>query len=259
MSLPKRLYYPLELAATRLLCTTSDLIHYGATSNVEICIHLGFQNANCFFEYNDSSELDNPFNNNKYYFKGKYNAFVLKKDGDDIYINDFYGLAALMPQDLLSFDLESESPITINQLFSPAGNGELFDKVTGAVYIEPDENQIQELTLDKILNRLFITDIELNRLMNLSESEEHPPSLPDVNRKTSSKTQNSQAKFIKSLLQIHYGADVANSPRQHLERKSSGSGLILADFESKGLKAPSGVVVDKWLKFIDVENIGDPD
>ncbi|HBR5479340.1 TPA: hypothetical protein L9Y92_001653 [Klebsiella pneumoniae] len=253
MSLPNRLYYPIELAASKLGCTPSDLIHFGATSNVEICIHLSFHNASCDFEFNSSNGIEDLIKNESCYVDGKYNSFQLRSVNHDIYINDFYGLAVLPPQDLLAFDFNPEKPVLINHVLCPVGNGELFDEIIGAAYIEPDEEYVEELTLSNAMKRLFITDTEVNRLLESSESQ-ISPSLPEVNKKSSSKTANSQAKFIKSLLQIHYGADVANSPRQHLERKSSGSGTILADFEDRGLKAPSGVVVDKWLKFIDVDD-----
>lgn len=37
IKLPERLYYPIALAAEKLGCTVDDLIHFGATGQVEIC------------------------------------------------------------------------------------------------------------------------------------------------------------------------------------------------------------------------------
>ncbi|GAB2932114.1 hypothetical protein [Hafnia psychrotolerans] len=258
MNLPARLYYPLDKAAKKLNCDVSDLIHFGATSSVEICIHLSFHKASCDFELADENNMETLFDASKIYFDGVYNSFKLRRASDGVYINDFYGLAALPPQDLLAFDFLSDTPVSLNQVFCPAGNGAGFDNVIGAVYIEPDEDEVQKVSLNHIIDRLFMTDVEIARLSGVP-SNNVAPSLPDIIKKGSSKTRNAQAKFIKSLLQIHYGADVANSPRQHLERKSSGSGIILADFEGKNLHAPSGVAVDSWLKFIDVDSIGDLD
>jgi hypothetical protein len=258
MTLPERLYYPLDKAASRLDCDVFDLIHFGATSDVEICIHLSFSKAYCDFEFPSENNIESLLKGDKAYFRGAYNSFQLKHSRDEFYIYDFYGLAALSSQDLLAFDFLSDTPISINQILCPAGNGKGFDNIIGAVYIEPDDNEVQKVSLNQVINKLFMTNLELARLLGASPSKA-VPSFPDITRKGSSKTQNAQAKFIKSLLQIHYGADVANSPRQHLERKSSGSGIILADFEGKNLQAPSGVAVDSWLKFIDVDTNGDLD
>ncbi|EPJ4044316.1 TPA: hypothetical protein U6I39_003176 [Klebsiella pneumoniae] len=258
MSLPNRLYYPIELAANKLSCSVSDLIHYGATSDIEICLHMSFNCAECFFEYDTSSELIDFTKGRKIYVKGKYNSFNLRRNDDGIYLNDFYGLAALTSQDLLTIDFEPEASISINQVFCPAGNGKFFDDIIGAVYIEPNEDYVAQTSKDKVIERLFITDYEIKRLLDDAEFHD-TPSLPEIKKRNSSKTLNSQAKFIKSLLWIHYGEDVANNPRQHLEAKSSGSGVILSDFETYGLKAPSGVTVDGWLKFIDVEKTSEAD
>ncbi|EAA8037528.1 hypothetical protein JRK10_002346 [Salmonella enterica] len=66
--------------------------------------------------------------------------------------------------------------------------------------------------------------------------------------KQSQKTQNAQARFIKGLLMVCYGEDVANSPRKHIDGKTA---QIRNDLESKGLDCPSGVTVENWLSGID--------
>lgn len=67
-------------------------------------------------------------------------------------------------------------------------------------------------------------------------------------QKTSKKTENAQARFIKGLLMVCYGEDVANSPRKHIDGKTA---QIRNDLESKGLDCPSGVTVENWLSDID--------
>lgn len=251
MSLPKRLYYPISLAADKLQCSVADLIHFGATSAVEVCINLSFINGSLSFDYNESG-IESVLKKDNDFFIGKYNFFELNKVDDVIYINNFYGLAALPASDLISIDLNPDAPIFINHIFCPDGNGILFDDLTGAVYIEPSGGCIERVESNDLIKRMFITDTEMNKLMDSAHNNTHP-NIPDSVRKKSSKTTNMQAKFIKSLLQIHYGADVANNPRQHLEEKKSGAGTILSDFNAVGLKAPSGVVVDRWLKFVDID------
>ncbi|WP_454889336.1 hypothetical protein [Serratia quinivorans] len=66
--------------------------------------------------------------------------------------------------------------------------------------------------------------------------------------KQSKKTENSQAKFIKSLLTLMYDEEVASNSRKHIDGKMA---QIRSDLESKGLHCPSGVTVENWLSDID--------
>lgn len=76
-----------------------------------------------------------------------------------------------------------------------------------------------------------------------------PESLSD-SRKVGMKTVNAMALFIKQLIAINYGDDVANSPRKHIDNPR---GVIKNSFENKGLTPPSGNVVEKWLKNSDLD------
>lgn len=70
----------------------------------------------------------------------------------------------------------------------------------------------------------------------------------DNKPKQSKKTENAQAKFIKNLLVLMYGENVANNPRKHIDGKMA---QIRADLELKDLHCPSGVTVENWLSDID--------
>lgn len=63
------------------------------------------------------------------------------------------------------------------------------------------------------------------------------------------KSLNTRTSFIKSLLFIHYGKDVSDSPRKFMESNDS---EILNDFKSKGIKPPSGKTVQSWLEIVDI-------
>ncbi|WP_127526438.1 hypothetical protein [Budvicia aquatica] len=69
----------------------------------------------------------------------------------------------------------------------------------------------------------------------------------DKPQKTSKKTSNLQAKFIHSLIAIHYGNEIANNPRSHID---GARGVIRVAFESNGLTAPSGSAVSGWINQI---------
>ncbi|WP_237387348.1 hypothetical protein [Xenorhabdus sp. Sc-CR9] len=68
-----------------------------------------------------------------------------------------------------------------------------------------------------------------------------------ASKKISPKTTNKQAEFIYALIAAHYGQDVANNPRSHID-----NGDIRIDLESKGFDVPSGNTVSGWLKNINV-------
>jgi hypothetical protein len=59
-----------------------------------------------------------------------------------------------------------------------------------------------------------------------------------------------RAAFIKALLAIHYGEDVADNPRKHIDNYS---GELRKDFELAGIDLPSGKTVEGWLKGIDIK------
>lgn len=79
-----------------------------------------------------------------------------------------------------------------------------------------------------------------------------PQNLNNQPKKESRKTINAQSKFIKSLLYIHYGADVANNPRPHIENTS---GEIIKDFDAHGLskELPSCLTVKKWVDSVELD------
>lgn len=66
--------------------------------------------------------------------------------------------------------------------------------------------------------------------------------------KVSKKTENAQARFIKNLLTVMYGEDVARSPRRHIDGSNA---QIKNDMDAKGLTCPGGATVEKWLSDID--------
>ncbi|MEM7927629.1 hypothetical protein Q4R04_17780, partial [Morganella morganii] len=55
--------------------------------------------------------------------------------------------------------------------------------------------------------------------------------------------------FIKSLLHIHYGDDVAENPRRFMDNKDS---EISNDFRNQKITPPSGKAVQEWLKFTEI-------
>lgn len=63
-------------------------------------------------------------------------------------------------------------------------------------------------------------------------------------KKTSTKTKNSQAEFIRNLITIHYGEYIANNIRNELDNPNSD---ISIDFQNKGLQPVTGKTLDNWI------------
>lgn len=65
--------------------------------------------------------------------------------------------------------------------------------------------------------------------------------------------------FLKALIYIHFGEEVANSPRKHIFDDSSCSGknnIIGKEFEKNGIQINvSGKTLHEWFDNLDIEFI----
>ncbi|MGI3398292.1 hypothetical protein [Providencia stuartii] len=105
---------------------------------------------------------------------------------------------------------------------------------------------ISRETVSLLINSNFDLDkLEENKKINIKK--ESSSNVKDES--ISQKSINTRTQFIKSLLYIHYGNDVAESPRRFMEGKDS---VILDDFKNKGIIPPSGKAVQDWLKFTEI-------
>ncbi|MDF7667232.1 hypothetical protein PT273_05165 [Orbaceae bacterium ESL0727] len=116
----------------------------------------------------------------------------------------------------------------------------------------PTNDHEQELTAEN--KQLKINNQKLIEQLNEAKKEIEILKQPTDknNQPESPKTINAQARFIKALLYITYGADIANNPRPSIDGASDD---IRRDFEAKGLDAnlPSGVTVKQWVDSVDLK------
>jgi len=76
----------------------------------------------------------------------------------------------------------------------------------------------------------------------------------------STASENKKNEFIKALLKIKYGAEVAENPRPHVydpnDSEKGKDGVIQRDFEVKGLTKhlPSGKTLKNWVSSVELEN-----
>ncbi|MER2978877.1 hypothetical protein [Serratia bockelmannii] len=120
---------------------------------------------------------------------------------------------------------------SINNEIGYAMNDFLVSKKAIALILG-DDNKPRELSIKRKVPYLLTKDIAGNK--------------EDI----SITIANNRASMIKALLAIHYGDDVANSPRKFIESRDS---EICKDFNLKGIELPSGKTVASWLKDADID------
>lgn len=113
---------------------------------------------------------------------------------------------------------------------------------------------------ESVEKEFFPTEDANNLLTQLAKAKEEIEELKkklfecenEQIKKGSTKTINAQAKFIKALLYVHYGVDVANNPRPHIENID---GEIKLDFDRSGLgrELPSYLTVKQWVDRVELD------
>ncbi|QNS14713.1 hypothetical protein [Mannheimia bovis] len=177
------------------------------------------------------SDLDYPIALSGYYFNdeeltycGITNAkglFYLDIHGNaDVFNPEFYQLEHIanknkkIPYDFIAclFQIDNDTGKIIS----------FHLELEGEHYLSFDEFYITKESLE-----LFL------------KNEEQP-----TPKKTSTKTKNSQAEFIRNLITIHYGEAIANNIRNELDNPNSD---ISIDFQNKGLQPVTGKTLDNWI------------
>ncbi|WP_109059166.1 SlyX protein [Aggregatibacter aphrophilus] len=116
--------------------------------------------------------------------------------------------------------------------------------------IDTSYDQIEEI--QNLKNQLDAKDKKIEELKEQIESYQ--------NIKVSTASENKKNEFIKALLKIKYGAEVAENPRPHVyDPNVSNKGkdsVIQRDFESKGLTKhlPSGKTLKNWVSSVELDN-----
>lgn len=99
-----------------------------------------------------------------------------------------------------------------------------------------------------------ITDVEFNSfksIIDTTNDSERINKIPNLKpRNVSRKTENSQAKFIKSLIEAVFGKHVAANPRWHNDNER---GELYKLFANKGIKHVCGKALEGWIKDEEVE------
>ncbi|WP_224717764.1 hypothetical protein [Pectobacterium versatile] len=279
MGMPLREYYPVKRAAELLGCDVSDLFHWASIGAIKL--YVSFENGTGFVRFfgdgvkNEDRDLerfteeqfDSSLRLKTQFFNQKFSNDISSRvystysgnrfDGE--YINgrnyqcEFSGLWALP--------------------HSAFGVAELYDFQPGFndFWCSVNNNMFVSFETDELLNfeveDFYIVKSDFLVIKKCSDGEELPnylnggkekivlPKNPDhtyplyADDVHSTKTINMRTQFIKSLLRIHYGNEVAENPRRFLERNDSD---ISKDFKNLNIIAPSGKAVQGWVNEVDI-------
>ncbi|MDA5610585.1 hypothetical protein [Pasteurella multocida] len=265
-TLPQRMWYSLEQAAEKLTretnepVTIGDLIHYWLTDRLNISISF------CINSVSDEYKIGNLEFNNDFFSKisiltiqGDY----FKETEEDIYLFNkkltyvnrseeeiiIEGFLNTRAKEKLSSQLETE--ILKNK-------GIYFNDLTGFYLTPTTENKEERITI--VVDYFFKylegwETINLNELIILHSDLElfknhiyNNINLDILKKQTSPQTQNTQARFIRDLLKIHYGLQTASDVRAALDDSNS---ELRKDIETLETTAPSGKTIYKYLNQIE--------
>ncbi|MDS1617170.1 hypothetical protein [Escherichia coli] len=269
-----------------------DILHYGAIGELELCVFISGDSSEYQEEtLAERAEVSSGFVDYAGFRVSSFMDFAKLADdeiyrGDDgdmvfrSYICDYFDFRqsfCFSTQEEISFSFEGVFAIGTHnlrkcELHYMKGNevlveANLFFVANGII----DENEIfypLEIRFPVVLsfgvNELLITDVELNRFKgkvngkgeNFSNSSTYKGM--NVNRAqrplhTSKKTEHSQARFIKSMIEAVLGKQVAANPRWHMDNEK---GQLHNLFKDKGIKPVSGKALEGWIRDVDVEYRG---
>lgn len=264
MALPTRLYYPLDLAAKEIKCDINELLHFASIGVLEICIAAPEPPDG----WDDDDELDNnPFEPRLYVNKLKLNKTksIMKLNYEAINTKisasynfktrsyahlDISGLIAIPYLYMKNFDCFGNDTITVNHFNLPRTETK----------IEISENLIiKKISTDDYkvnIKSFIISSEEVALLKNGGKHLENIQFPIEINNETlltqekpeRKVNEKKQALFIKGLIRIYSGKEIAENPRQAIN-----SGVIGRKFDNEGI-APGvcGETVAKWIEHIEL-------
>ena len=227
----------------------------------------------------DESDILREPKKNFYINEKYYNISMDTDERSELKLNSYKGLLSFYIEQEQSEDNILTNGFLINKtteygfksdkgIFETGGHGQAFytprkseQRISISFGYFPDINKVlfeHEISLDEAkaykeqfdyfisntekiyipTNLIIITADELDLLKNGGEYKEKP----EIHKKQSSKTVNSQARFIRDLIAVHYGNDQLEKVRQLVN-----NGELADDFSNKGLTPPTGEAVARWV------------
>lgn len=273
MGIPLREYYSVVRAAELLGCKVEDLFHWASIGAIKLFV--SFEEGHGYVRFigdgvkKEKRNLDRfteeQFESAKHlrdelfkekYTSDKFSRVVSLIRYEDIDLDSlpreerfypclFSGLWALPQNAYGTTVLYSFQPSMDDFWFSAESKMFVSFESDEFINFEVDDFYIAKYDFLEIRNRK--DEDELPNYLNGGKEKIEPSKNPGDAHST--KTINTRTQFIKSLLRIHYGNEVAENPRRFLERKDSD---ISKDFKDLNIIAPSGKAVQEWVKGVDI-------
>ncbi|HEN3495913.1 TPA: hypothetical protein U5D88_004306 [Yersinia enterocolitica] len=265
--------------ATRLIgdgCEISDLIHWALEGKIRLANK--FNASNDLFRLNficdEVDKLVGAIVENKGFYNGEYflspsSLFLSHTMHDsEIELREYFSHRMFTNSELkrpFAFSGVVTGVWDINKLYidSKYTDKYRFDSIlpldesfglktvvtiTDSIGISEDDLLISRKYID------IITGGKYGKLRVLPHVDiEITPELDSDNKEPGARTDimvKNRAAFIKALLSIHYGDDVAENPRKHIDNTD---GELRKDFELSGIALPTGKTIEDWLKGIDIK------
>ncbi len=176
-----------------------------------------------------------------------YNTIELMECGyidefPDIYVNTFSGLYLHLPI------CENRTELYLEDVYIIHEDMIEFLKLFSVI----DDSYEQQEETQKLKNQIRDKNKQIEELQKQIEKNSKV--------KKSTASENKKNEFIKALLQIKYGAEVAENLRPHVydpnDSDKGKDGVIQRDFESKGLTKhlPSGKTLKNWVSSVELDN-----
>lgn len=177
------------------------------------------------------SNLDSPIALSGFYFNDEEPTYCGITDAKGLFYLDIHGNADVFNPEFYQLEHIANKNKKIP-----------YDFIACLFQIDNDTGKIISFHLELegehylSFDELYITKESLE--LFLKNEEQLTP------KKTSTKTKNSQAEFIRNLITIHYGEDIANNIRNELDNPNSD---ISIDFQNKGLQPVAGKTLNNWI------------
>ncbi|XWJ92917.1 hypothetical protein ACRARH_12385 [Phytobacter ursingii] len=265
MNIPIPEYCTLERAAKLIGCEIGDLLHFGEVGSVTICIKVPSSTKAMIHVFKKDEETVCDIET-EWSARGKYSEFVTVDEPMEqvedyeyefrvpAFISGLWGMLRCSEFGQPFTKIPCEDMVVLTGTDRPflaildfPGSEWGVDEILN---VQPENMYILGSDIEKIVSfagkRLPERSVECTDSPNVKPNGELSVQHED---NLSTKTINSRAQFIKSLLYTMYDSDVAENPRKYLENPDSEISEI---FKAKGIKAPNGRTVQSWLSMVDI-------
>lgn len=256
--LPALEYCSLERASRYLGCEVQDLLHWAELRAIPMMVRFKDNvDGRARLSFSDKVDLYRELNSidpgNGEFQPSALSSFFLSPDDFSDY--EFEGIIKPV-HNMIEFNLECRlGGIWEIVNFNLDNNGVDFsllkpfrnrcEWLDTAFYWNGSDFNINQLLISKESLEI-ISGVAQKRLRSIANYEDAIPQ--EYGEESNQKTKNYRAMFIKRLLQVCYGDDVANNPRKFIENPRS---EISIAFGKHGIQLPSGKAIENWLKDVD--------